>query len=113
MELIHPARFLFNAGSTPKAWNEQMLADPCLRVEWYEADSGRVFPGTDIKGGVAVTYRDAKRKPGPIGTFIADDTLRDIKQKVCSGKGFHSLEESIQTAEADHCTETLYVEHPE
>ena len=23
VELIHPARFLFNAGSTPKAWNEK------------------------------------------------------------------------------------------
>ena len=113
MELIHPARFLFNAGSTPKAWNEQMLADPCLRVEWYEADSGKVFPGTDIKGGVAVTYRDAKRRLGPIGTFIADETLRAIKQKVCSGKAFHALEESIQTAYAYHFTETLYAEHPE
>jgi 23S rRNA G2445 N2-methylase RlmL len=26
--LITPARFLFNAGFTPKAWNEKMLADP-------------------------------------------------------------------------------------
>ena len=25
--LITPARFLFNAGFTPKAWNEKMLAD--------------------------------------------------------------------------------------
>ena len=25
VEMIHPARFLFNAGSTPKAWNEKML----------------------------------------------------------------------------------------
>ena len=27
VEMIHPARFLFNAGSTPKAWNEKMLND--------------------------------------------------------------------------------------
>ena len=27
VELIHPARFLFNAGSTPKAWNQKMLED--------------------------------------------------------------------------------------
>ena len=25
--LIHPARFLFNAGKTPKEWNEKMLSD--------------------------------------------------------------------------------------
>ena len=30
VELIHPARFLFNAGSTPKAWNQKMLSDPHL-----------------------------------------------------------------------------------
>ena len=27
VELIHPARFLFDAGSTPKEWNEKMLHD--------------------------------------------------------------------------------------
>lgn len=26
--MIHPARFLFNAGTTPKAWNTKMLNDP-------------------------------------------------------------------------------------
>lgn len=32
VELIHPARFLFNAGSTPKAWNKKMLEDPHFKV---------------------------------------------------------------------------------
>lgn len=27
VEMIHPARFLSNAGSTPKAWNKKMLED--------------------------------------------------------------------------------------
>ena len=27
VEMIHPARFLFDAGSTPKAWNKKMLSD--------------------------------------------------------------------------------------
>lgn len=31
VELIHPARFLFNAGSTPKAWNKKMLMMSILR----------------------------------------------------------------------------------
>ena len=31
VELITPARFLFNAGQTPKAWNRKMLNDPHLR----------------------------------------------------------------------------------
>ena len=25
VEMIHPARFLFNAGSTPKTWNKKIL----------------------------------------------------------------------------------------
>lgn len=56
VELIHPARFLFDAGSTPKAWNKKMLNDEHFKVLHYEQDSKKVFPNTDIKGGVAVTY---------------------------------------------------------
>lgn len=51
VELIHPARFLFNAGGTSKAWNEKMLADPHFKVLSYEQNSANVFPNTDIKGG--------------------------------------------------------------
>lgn len=84
VEMIHPARFLFNAGSTPKAWNRKMLDDPHLKVVAYEADGARFFPGTDIKGGVAITYRDAKRTFGAIGTFTPHYVLNDIKSKVCN-----------------------------
>jgi 23S rRNA G2445 N2-methylase RlmL len=59
---ITPARFLFNAGQTPKAWNRKMLADEHLKVTHYEQDSSKVFPNTDIKGGLAVTYRDSKKR---------------------------------------------------
>ena len=48
--LITPARFLFNAGFTPKAWNEKMLADPHLTVAHYVPDSDELFPGTDHQG---------------------------------------------------------------
>ena len=37
VELIHPARFLFNAGSTPKAWNKKMLADPHFKVLFHSS----------------------------------------------------------------------------
>ena len=46
VELIHPARFLFNAGSTPKAWNNKMLNDKHFKVLHYEANSTSVFPNT-------------------------------------------------------------------
>ena len=42
VELIHPARFLFNAGSTP-AWNQKMLSDEHFKVLYYEQDSSKVF----------------------------------------------------------------------
>ncbi len=56
VELIHPARFLFNAGSTPKAWNQSMLEDEHFSVLHYEQDASVVFPNTDIKGGIVVSY---------------------------------------------------------
>ena len=36
VELITPARFLFNAGATPKEWNEAMLNDEHFKVLFYE-----------------------------------------------------------------------------
>lgn len=51
VELITPARFLFDAGSTPKAWNRKMLNDTHFKVLHYEEDASDVFPNTDIKGG--------------------------------------------------------------
>ena len=112
MELIHPARFLFNAGSTPKAWNEKMLADPHLKVEWYAANSDKVFPGTDIKGGVAITYRDTTRDFGAIGTFTPFVELNGIFRKVTTYVGFKSLMEILYT-QTKFNLEALYVEHPE
>ena len=90
--LITPARFLFNAGFTPKAWNEKMLADEHLSVAHYESDSNRLFPSlTDpIKGGIAVTYRDSERKLGPIGFFAKHPELNTILHKVVRvGNGLH------------------------
>ncbi len=58
VELITPARFLFDAGSTPKLWNMKMLQDEHLKVIEYEEDASKIFPNTEIKGGVAITYRE-------------------------------------------------------
>ena len=66
--LITPARFLSNAGQTPKAWNQKVLSDEHLSVAFYEPNSAKVFPGPAIDGGIVVTYRDAAAVIGPIGT---------------------------------------------
>ena len=83
-ELITPARFLFNAGYTPKEWNEKMLKDPHFKVLHYEPDSSKVFPDAEIKGGVAITYRDSTKEFGAIGTFTKYEELNTILKKVMS-----------------------------
>ena len=82
VELITPARFLFNGGYTPKAWNEKMLADPHFKVLEYIQKSEEVFANTDIKGGVVITYRNDKKEFGAIGTFTVYNELNSILQKV-------------------------------
>lgn len=91
ISLIHPARFLFNAGATPKDWNTQMLNDKHLSVPMYEADSQRVFSGVDIKGGVCITLWDKNNPKGGLGgTFVAFEELRSILAKTKVG-GFDQI----------------------
>lgn len=79
--LISPARFLFNAGLTPKAWNKKMLSDRHIKVVYYFANSSEVFANTNINGGVAVIYRDASTDFGAIGHFVPNDILRKLSQQ--------------------------------
>ena len=79
--LISPARFLFNAGLTPKAWNEKMLSDEHLKIEEYYHNSAEVFKNTNINGGVAIMYRDVHADFGAIDHFIPDDTLRKLASR--------------------------------
>lgn len=112
VELIHPARFLFNAGSTPKAWNEKMLNDPHFKILSYEADSSKVFSNTDIKGGIAISYRSANDDFGAIGTFTAYPELNEIVKKSRAKDEQHSLSSIIYT-QVRFDLEKLYEDHPE
>lgn len=80
--LISPARFLFNAGLTSKEWNRKMLSDPHLKVIRYEPDATNIFPNTDIKGGVAIMYRDAESDFGAIEEYICNEKLRTIVERM-------------------------------
>lgn len=83
ISLIHPARFLFNAGATPEEWNKQMLNDPHLSVSLYEPNSQKVFSGVNIKGGVCITFWDKYYPNGGLrGSFIPFEELRSILNKV-------------------------------
>jgi superfamily II DNA or RNA helicase len=109
--LISPARFLFNAGKTPTTWNEKMLQDEHLEVLFYEQNSANVFPNTDIKGGVAVLYRDAKTKFGKIGTFTIFEELNSIVRKVENRADFESIVPIIHLQQKLNLA-VLYTDYP-
>lgn len=109
---ITPARFLFKAGQTPKEWNEKMLSDKHLQVLFYEQNSSKVFVNTDIKGGVAITYRDLDTEKGPIGTFTIFDELRNIIKKVIN-HNFQSFSTLLYGNSTYHFTDELYKDFPE
>lgn len=110
--LITPARFLFGAGRTPKAFNDRMLHNRNFKVEFYEQDSSKIFAGTDIKGGVAVTYFDSLNEFGEIGVFSIFEELNSILQKVCI-HGIEPLSNIIRPAMSYKLTQDVYDDYPE
>lgn len=110
--LITPARFLFNAGFTPKAWNQKMLADPHLTVPYYVPNSDELFPGTDIKGGIAVTYRDEGRSGEPIVTFTSYPELNTILHKVVASHT-EPIAAKVTSGRAYAYTQVMHEENPE
>ena len=112
VELITPARFLFNAGKTPSKWNEKMLNDTHFKVLMYEQDSSKVFADTDIKGGVTITYRNENKNFGSIEVFSYFEELRTIKRKVITSET-KVLSEFVYAPESYRFTRKLHKEHPE
>ena len=119
--LITPARFLFDAGSTPKEWNRKMLNDDHLKVIQYTGDSSKVFPRTDIKGGVAITLRDAKQNFGsindnysPAGIYVPFKQLVDVMDKVTEYNhgNYLGLDSIVFAPENYKFTEQMHEENP-
>lgn len=110
--LVTPARFLSNAGQTPKSWNQKVLSDEHLKVALFEASSSAIFPGTDIDGGIVVTYRDASRVVGPIGNYShIPDAMKSVVDKVTA-----RLKPSLASTITEHpCTwnPRVFSDHPE
>lgn len=90
VELITPARFLFDNGNTPKQWNRKMLSDEHFKVLCFESDGKKFFANTDIKGGIAIHYRDTTKNYGAIEHFTAFSELNSILKKVLA-TNFSSL----------------------
>lgn len=98
VELITPARFLFNAGQTPKEWNQKMLQDEHFKVLEYQDDAKKVFQNTDIKGGVSITYRDATKLFGAIKQFSVYNEINTILAKMNSHTTYKSIGDIINVA---------------
>lgn len=112
VELIHPARFLVNAGSTPKMWNKKMLSDEHFKILHFEEDSSKIFPNTDIKGGVAVSFHSHSKIFGPIGVFTPNSKIQGILNKVIRNPNYESLSTIIITSYAYHFTDALHKDYP-
>ncbi len=115
VELVHPARFLFNAGSTPKAWNEKMLKDEHFKVLHYEEDGHKVFPSlsTPLRGGVAITYHDESKNFGAIVAFTKYPEVNDILHKVLYNGSFETLMDIVYSRTVYRLTDIMHEDHPE
>lgn len=113
VELITPARWLFNAGKTPKDWNKKMLSDKHLKVLYYQSDSSKIFSNTDIKGGIAVTYHNNDIDYGAIEFFLQYKELNTITKKVINSSGFKCLNKIMFTAESYRLTQKFHDDNPD
>lgn len=113
--MIHPARFLFRAGSTPKKWIDRILQQPTFSIKEYQANSDLVFPdlSTPIPGGITISYFDANHPVKPIDVFYPYDSLQSVVDKVTGSSNFESLSNIVLTSFAYHFTEKLHQDHPE
>lgn len=113
VELVTPARFLFNAGATPKNWNSKMLSDKHFKVLEYEGDSSKVFKNTLINGGVAISYRDSNRDFGAIEIFTAFPVLNSINAKVREYGNWESINTIMYPYSAYTLSEAFWNDFPE
>lgn len=112
VELIHPARFLFNAGSTQKVWNDKMLNDVHFKVLDYKANSSSVFVNTDIKGGIAISYHDTTKTFEAIKTFTAFPELNGIVKKAAVSDENKSIASIVYT-QVRFDLDALFGDYPE
>lgn len=110
--LITPARFLFNAGYTPKSWNEKMLQDPYLKVIYYEPLSSNIFSNTDIKGGVAITLRNKNKPDEAIEVFTRFPELNSIIRRIAH-QNITMLDTVVYPPLSYSLSDKMKAEHPD
>ena len=110
--LITPGRFLFNAGKTPKEFNQRILNDKHFHIVRYEADANKIFVNVDIKGGISISLRNTSVEYGKIGTYTTFNELASIMGKVINREDFASIDSIIHLQNKFNLKQ-LYKDHPE
>lgn len=111
VSLITPARFLFNAGDTPCSFNNDILHNKHFQVVMFEPNSSKIFPRTDIKGGVAITLYNKSKIFEAIELFIPNAKLKGIVDKVIHSKNYEPLSNIIFTSNKLNLL-ALYKDYP-
>lgn len=109
---ITPGRFLFDAGKTPKEFNESVLNDEHFKVIKFSHNSTDFFDNVDIKGGVAITMRNANVNYGKIIRYTAFQELNSILTKVINHKDFTSIDQIIYLQNKFNLN-ALYEDYPQ
>lgn len=113
--LITPGRFLFDAGQTPKSWNEKMLNDASFKVVKYFSESQSVFDNVEIKGGVVITLRNKNENYGAIQIFTdhleINRVLRKVKEKHSIDDGY--LDSIVASRGNYRFTDVFFSENPD
>ncbi len=111
---VTPARFLFNAGQTPKVWNKKMLQSSHFKVLYFSPDASKVFPNVILKGGVSISYYDCTKSFEPIEVFVPFGQLQTIKDKVASKEHGNKFLPHIMVGAVPYkFSETFRTEKPE
>lgn len=111
--MVTPAKFLVNAGVTPKNWNRKMLNSSHYRVIKYYAKSSEVFGhAVRIAGGIVVSHYDVRTDYKPIEVFIIDRKTNQIIDTVVGSDGFKGMD-IIMNVPSKFNLSALYSEHPE
>lgn len=109
---ITPARFLFDVGKTPAAWNEKMLNCTHFKVVKYYENTNEIFNDVDIKGGVAISLVNKDVEFGAIRTFVKNEILKNILNKVCTND-MKALSEILYSNTSYKYSEIFYSQNPD
>ncbi len=112
VELIHPARFLFDAGRTPSKWNKKMLENNHFKILYYEPDGENIFPNNDIKGGIAISFFNKNEIYKPIKVFTPYEEIKTILKKVSNDYNKKPIT-SIMFNQMKFDLQKLYEAYPE